>query len=171
MATWLAAQQGRNLNTFAGQSGISQFYRFFIPAQQFIGSGDAKDKSGNSADATRLASLTDAAVWLTLGYVTSGVGANAGPSIPVAKFSLTLVSAAIFSARIKKAGPSWSRINFRCADAATAQGFYISMRAASSSVSKVRPILNTSGGVVSGLLIRWLFERGSSDRSRFDASN
>lgn len=133
-------------------SGISQFYKFFIPAQQFIGSGDAKDKSGNSADATRLASLTDAAAWANPGYVTSGAGANAGLTIPAAKFAFDLASqSVIFSARIKKVGPVGAESILGCADAATAQGFYISMRAASSSVSKVRPILNTSGGVVSGL--------------------
>jgi len=132
--------------------GVAQYYKFFIPGQQFIGSGDAKDKSGNAADATRLASLTDAAAWANPGYITSGAGANFGLTIPVAKFSFDLASqSVILSFRLKKVGPVGSESIIGCGDAAAAQGFYLSMRAASGSVSKIRPILNTSGGVVSGL--------------------
>ena len=130
----------------------SSKYKFFIPGQQFIGSGVAKDKSGNSADATQMASLTDAATWANPGYFTTGAGANLGLSIPAAKVQFDLATqSVIFSIRLKKVGPVGAESVFGCADTITAQGFYISMRAASSSVSKVRPILNTSGGVVSGL--------------------
>ena len=134
------------------KNGVSSKYKFFIPGQQFIGSGDAKDKSGNGADATRLASLTDAAAWANPGYITSGAGANAGLTIPAAKFAFDLASqSVIFSARIKKVGPVGAESILGCGDAGSVNGFYISMRAASGSVSKVRPILNTSGGAVLGL--------------------
>ena len=134
------------------KNGVSSKYKFFIPGQQFIGSGDAKDKSGNGADATRLASLTDAAAWANPGYITSGAGANAGLTIPAAKFAFDLASQSIiFSVRLKKAGPVGSESILGCGDGGSVNGFYISMRAASSSVSKVRPIVNTSGGVVAGL--------------------
>lgn len=127
-------------------------YKFFIPGQQFIGSGAAKDKSGNAADASFMASLTDAAAWANPGYFTTGAGANLGLSIPASKVQFDLATqSVIFSIRVKKAGPVGAESLFGCADTVTAQGFYISMRAASGSVSKVRPVLNTSGGVVSGL--------------------
>ncbi len=130
----------------------SQYYKFFIPGQQFIGSGDAKDKSGNAADATRLASLTDAAAWANPGYVTTGAGANAGLTIPAAKFAFDLDGqSVILSFRLKKSAPVGAEAFIGCGDAGSAQGFYLSMRAASGGVSKIRPILNTSGGVVSGL--------------------
>lgn len=130
----------------------SRLYKFFIPGQQFIGSGDAKDKSGNSADAVRMASLTDAAAWANPGYFTTGAGANLGISVPSAKVQFNLeTQSVIFSCRVKKAAPVGAESIFGCGDGASAQGFYISMRAASGSVSKVRPILNTTGGVVSGL--------------------
>lgn len=132
--------------------GISQYYKFFIPAQQFIGSGDAKDRSSNGADAVRLASLSDATAWANPGYVTTGAGANAGLSIPVNKFAFDLgYQSVLLSFRLKKAAPVGSESIVGCGDAGSAQGFYLSMRAASGGVSKIRPVLNTSGGVVSGL--------------------
>lgn len=133
-------------------NSIASSYKFFIPCQQFIGSGDAKDKSSNAADLTRLASLTDAAAWANPGYVTCGAGANFGLTIPAAKFAFDLASQSVLlSFRCKKVAPVGAESIIGCGDAAAAQGFYISMRAASGGVSKVRPVLNTSGGVVSGL--------------------
>lgn len=155
----LSASSGvsQGLGDTAGGSNNGIFqpsskYRFCIPGRQFPGSGDAKDISPNNADAVRMASLTDAACWANPGYFTTGAGANLGLSIPSAKVQFDLaIQSIIFSIRIKKAGPVGAESIFGCADTITAQGFYISMRAASGSVSKVRPILNTSGGVVSGL--------------------
>lgn len=135
-----------------GGSGVSKYYKFFIPGQQFIGSGDANDRSGNSANAARLASLTDAAAWANPGYITTGAGANFGAAVALAKVGFDLGSQSIIvSARIKKAAPVGNENIFGCGDSASAQGFYISMRAAAGGVSKVRPVINTSGGVVAGL--------------------
>lgn len=131
----------------------SSKYKFFIPGQQFIGSGTAvKDKSTNAADAAFLASLTEANAWANPGYFTSGAGVNLGFTIPAAKVQFDLATqSVIFSVRIKKAGPVGAEAFVGCGDASTNQGFYLSMRAASGSVSKVRPVLCTTGGVVSGL--------------------
>ena len=127
-------------------------YKFFIPAQQFIGSGSAKDKTSNGADASLMASLTDAAAWANPGYVTTGAGVNLGLNIPINKFQFDLATQSVLlSFRIKKAAPVGNESIIGCGDTSTAQGFYLSMRAASGSVSKIRPVLNTSGGVVSGL--------------------
>lgn len=131
----------------------SSRYKFFIPGQQFIGSGAiAKDKSTNAADAAFMASLTDGAGWANPGYFTTGAGSNLGLSIPASKVLFNLATQSIiFSCRVKKAGPVASEAIMGCGDPSTSQGFYLSMRAASGSVSKVRPVLHTSGGVVSGL--------------------
>ena len=131
----------------------SSLYKFFIPGQQFIGSGNAaKDKGGNSADATFLASLTEANAWANPGYFTSGAGVNLGFTIPAAKVQFDLATqSVIFSLRLKKAATVGAESFVGCGDASTIQGFYLSMRAASGGVSKVRPVLCTSGGVVTGL--------------------
>lgn len=130
----------------------SSKYKFFIPAQQFIGSGAAKDKTSNGADASLMASLADAAAWANPGYVTTSAGANLGLSIPVNKFRFDLAAQSVlFSCRIKKVGPAGNESFIGCGDTSSSQGFYLSMRAAVGGVSKVRPVLNTSGGVVSGL--------------------
>lgn len=131
----------------------SSKYMTFIPGQQFIGSGTAaKDKSGKAADAGFLASLTEANAYANPGYITTGAGVNLGLAIPASKIQFDLATESIiFSCRIKKVGPVGAEAFVGCADASTIQGFYLSMRAASGSVSKVRPIINTSGGVVSGL--------------------
>ena len=141
-----------------GRGGVNSIfqpsskYKFFIPGQQFIGSGNAKDKTSNGADASLMASLTDAAAWANPGYITTSAGVNLGLNIPVAKFQFDLATqSVIFSCRLKKAGPVGAEAFMGCGDASTSQGFYLSMRAASGSVSKVRPILNTTGGLVSGL--------------------
>jgi hypothetical protein len=140
---------GGNINPFASASSR---YRFFIPGQQFIGSGSAKDKSVNSGDAALMASLTDAAAWANPSYMTTQAGANRGFTIPAAKVQFDLATQSIiFSASIKKVASVGSEAIFGCADTGSAQGFYLSQRALSGGVSKVRPILNTSGGVVSAL--------------------
>jgi len=155
-ANW-ADEAGTALRTPAGGSvavggGISSKYKFFIPGQQFIGSGNAKDRSGNAADGTLLASLPDASAWANPGYLSTVAGTNGQISIPVSKFSFDLATqSVIFSCRIKKVGPVAAEAIFGCGDTASALGFYVSMRSASGSVSKIRPVLNTTGGVVSGL--------------------
>lgn len=130
----------------------SRFYKFFIPGQQFLGSGSAKDKSGNSADAALGSAQSDAEAWANPGYMSTAAGANEAFTIPLAKFTFDLATqSVIFSGRIKKAAPVGAEIIAGCGNTSTAQGFYLSMRAASGSVSKIRPILNTSGGAVTGL--------------------
>ena len=146
--TSLVSGDGTNNVIFQASSR----YKFFIPGQQFIGSGSAKDRSGNSADAALMANRSDAEAWANPGYITTGAGTDEGLAIPAAKVQFDLATqSVIFSARIAKAAPVGAESLFGCADTSTFQGFYLSMRAASGSVSKVRPVLNTSGGVVSGL--------------------
>jgi hypothetical protein len=127
-------------------------YRFFIPGQQYSGSGSAKDKSGNSGDANKLVSLTDAVAWGNPGYMTTGGGVNLGFQIPYSKFQFDLsTQSVIFSCRMKVAAPVGSQAILGCCDASTIQGFYLSLRAAVGGVSKIRPVINTSAGLFSTL--------------------
>lgn len=143
--TALVSGDGTNNAIFQASSR----YKFFIPGQQFIGAGNAKDRSGNSADATLMSSLSDAEAWANPGYLTTKTGTNGGAYVALNKFAFDLATqSVIFSARVKRAeigtGENW----FGCGDASTFQGFYLSYRGTG---GKLRPVLNTSGGVVSGL--------------------
>lgn len=128
----------------------SQYYRFFIPATQFPGSGNAKDKSGNGADASLLGGLSDANAWANTGYLTTISGTNGAVSIPKAKTSFDLGSqSVILSARINLAIPSGASPSlYTIGDGVSSQGFYLSARV---TTGKIRPVLTSSGGVVNGL--------------------
>lgn len=128
----------------------SSFYKFFIPGQQFIGSGNAKDRSGNSADAVRGASLTDAAAWANPGYITTAAGADRFLSVPVAKSAFNLATqSVIFSARMKKATTAGTEYFFGNAETTTHAGFSLDMRATASSVSKIKLRINNGSSLAS----------------------
>src|SRR5574343_244142 len=132
-----------------GVGTLSSKYRFFIPGTQHAGTGNAKDRSPNAADAVLGAGLADATAWGNKGYFTTAAAVNGFASIPLAKSSFDLGSqSVIFSMLLNKAAPAARGGIYGNADGISAQGFYLSCRI---TTGKVRPVLNTSGGVVSGL--------------------
>ena len=127
----------------------SKNYLAFIPGRQFVTSGVPKDFSSNACDGVLGSALTDANLWATSGYMTTAVLLNGGVSLPLAKSTFNLGTESIlFSVLLKKAAPVASDATFGNADTTTVQGFYLSCRVTS---GKVRPVFNTSGGVVSAL--------------------
>lgn len=149
MSVSTTALAGQSAQIAYDSFGPSKNYRAFIPAQQFLGSGNAKDKSGNGADAALSASLTDATAWAANGYLTTAAGTNAGTSIPKAKTEFDLATQSfILSARINIATPGASVQIITVGDGVSSQGFYLSGRA---TTGKIRPVITSSAGVVNGL--------------------
>lgn len=133
----------------AGGGVPSTHYRFFIPGQQQAGSGNAEDLSGKDADAVIPASYSDAELWANTGYMTTKAGTGDCVSVPNDKIAFNLATqSVIFAAIINKAVPAGGESIFSAGDAVTTQGFYLSAR---SGAGKLRPVLNTSGGVVTTL--------------------
>jgi len=126
--------------------------RFFIPSRQPVGSGAAKDYSGKGNDMVLKAGFVDDGTgpWATDGFFTSKAGTTGLASLATAQsgaFDLATQSV-IFSCSLKKAAPAGNEAICGNADGAAANGFYLSVRGAG---GKIRPILNTSAGLVSGL--------------------
>lgn len=121
----------------------SSRYLTFIPGQQFVTSGSAKDKSGQGADAAINGAYTDAAAWANTGYITTGAGANLSLAIANAKAQFNLASeSVIFSAVVNKAAPAATEVIFGNADTGTVRGFYLTAR----SNGTVRIALTTDTG-------------------------
>ncbi len=126
----------------------SAAYLFMLPGKQFATSGAPKDVSNNLNDAAFGVNLSDASCWANAGYITTTAGTQTGITIPPAKTQFDLGSQSVlFSARINIASPAGNQAMFGPADASASQGFYISVRAG----GKIRPVINTSGGAVTGL--------------------
>jgi len=88
--------------------------------------------------------------WRQNGYATSDAGTTKRLQIALSKINFDLSKDSILlSIEMKKNIPAaTSEIILGNGDAGTGQGFYVSCRLAS---GKIRPVLNTSGGVVTGL--------------------
>lgn len=127
----------------------SKNYIACIPGRQFVTSGVPKDLSDNASDGVFGASLTDANLWATAGYMTTAALANGGVYLPLVKSTFNLLTeSVIFSVLLKKAAPALSESLFGNADTAASQGFYLSARG---TTGKIRPVFNASGGTITGL--------------------
>lgn len=136
--------------TVNGIFQASSRYKFFIPGQQFIGSGNAKDRSGNSADATLGASLTDSAAWANPGYITTGSGVDLFATIPSNKVAYNLATQSIiFSARVKKAAAASAQYILGNCDTSTHAGFSLDSRVSSGGVSKIKLRINNGATLAS----------------------
>lgn len=97
--------QAQYLNAIGGvisgvtvKQAIASAYKFFLPGSQFVGSGNAKDLSGNNADATIDSGTTDAAVWANKGYITTAAATNGGLYVPAAKATYNLATQSLILA-------------------------------------------------------------------------
>lgn len=123
-------------------------YKFFIPGTQFVGSGNARDFSGNAADAVIPTTHSDAAVWASKGYMTSVAGTGKGVYVPVAASSFDLATQSmILHGVLNKAAPAGVENPIGCGDNASLKGVYFRLNTS----GKIRPIINSSGGTVTGL--------------------
>lgn len=127
----------------------SGYYLSFIPGKQFVTSGVPKDLSGKGANAVLGSALTDAALWANNGYMTTAAGANLAMYVPTASSAFNLATeSVIFSALMNKAAPGVSENTFGNGNAATKEGFYLSVRA---TTGAIRPVFGTSAGYITGL--------------------
>lgn len=122
---------------------------FYIPGRQFVSSGNAKDLSGNGADAVIGAGTTDAEVWANAGYITSKAttGAPVGKlGIPQAKSVFDLSNdAVLFAANLNLAAPGANSAFIGPGSAgAGIYGFTVSARTS----GKLLFIINTPSGSV-----------------------
>ena len=83
------------VTTILDANTAASAYKFFIPGSQFAGSGNAKDKSGNGADAAIRAAYSDASTWANAGYFTTAAGTDQALTIPLAKTGFNLASQSI----------------------------------------------------------------------------
>lgn len=126
----------------------SSKYKFFIPGTQFVGSGNAKDYSGNGNDAVISSATTDAATWANNKYITTGAGTGLGVSVPLAGSSFDLATQSVIIHGVcNVATPAGVENIIGNGDNASAQGVYLRI----GTTGKMRPVLNASGGVVAGL--------------------
>ena len=132
-----------------GPSAPSSYYLACIPGRQFVGSGAPKDLSNNACDGIIGAGTNDATVWATNGYMTTAAGATNNVSLPLAKTTFNLATESLlFSVLVKKTATGSSEQLFGNGDGVSTQGVYLSFRA---TTGKVRPVVNSSGGVINGL--------------------
>lgn len=108
-----------------GGSEIASRYKFFIPGSQFAGSGNAKDLSGNNADAVIDSGTSDAAVWANKGYMTSAAGANGGLYVAAAKSSFDLSTHSLIIAGVVNIASGASSVFFAGNGDGSNQGIYL----------------------------------------------
>ena len=121
----LVSGAGNQLNL----AGISSYYKFYIPGFQFAGSGNAKDRSANAADAVIAAAYTDADTWQNKGYITTEAGTEQYLTIPAAKVTIDLTQKSrLFACVVNRAAPAGNDSIFGNSDGATLRGWAISCR-------------------------------------------
>lgn len=136
------AVQAPVLNSYQIAAPSSQ-YKFMFPGRQYVGSGHARDVSGNGAEATINSAYTDAAAWANPGYITIGAGTSLNLLVDksLVQFALSAQSI-LFSLRMNKAAPAGTEYLCGCGQGAS-QGFYISVL----STGKVQVSVVTSIGL------------------------
>lgn len=147
-----AALKKQNGDPIVMNQTASQKYRFFFPCQQQSGTYGLIDSSGNYADAVYnqlgVAVQAESAYWANKGYATVGGGANCTFDVaPYASGFDMATQSFILSGVINMAAPAANTSILGNANLTTGQGIYISMRTS----GKLRPIFNTSTGILNGL--------------------
>lgn len=125
-------------------------YRFLIPAKQGVNSGSARDHSGNGGDAVPpVSTYGPSQMWANRGYLTTGGGTGLGVCVAGGKTAVDLATQSVILAFVVNAAlPAGSVGLMGMADTTNNKGFYINGRPTS---GVLRPILNTSAGVVNTL--------------------
>lgn len=146
--------RGRRLDSYAvaGQEEVnrpSDNYRFLLTGKQPSTSGSARDSSGNGGDAQPPTSTYGpSAMWANRGYLTTGAGTGLGVCVGNVKTKFDLANESVILAFVVNAAQPAASIGLMGnADTVNNKGFYISGRTS----GMIRPVLNTSAGVVTTL--------------------
>lgn len=154
---------GAGLSRIAGAPSTT--YRFMSNARDPSGT-TAADVSGHGAGMVAQASNTTP--FSAEGYFSTVASASGGGTLAnahIIPYNLGTDSF-IFSTVLNYTAPGSAVALMGCGDAASARGFYISIRTVSGGLSKARPVFNASGGANAGLSDSTLAFAESTPRDR-----